>query len=55
VDFSGSKLHAFVSPERASPQFLEGELNSRGFGPVAIKLILPSLEDVFIATVRKAG
>lgn len=55
VEPSGPTLHLFLSPQRTSVQALERALNERGLGPISFKPIMPSLEDVFIAVIRKAS
>jgi ABC-2 type transport system ATP-binding protein len=49
VESSGDSLHVLLSPAATSPQRLQETI-----GPVAFRQITPSLEDVFIATIRKA-
>jgi ABC-2 type transport system ATP-binding protein len=51
---SGAKLHLFVTPE-TSPDSLLQALIGRGLPPSEFEKIVPSLEDVFIDLVRKAG
>ncbi len=48
VESSGDSLHVIISPGKTSPERLQETV-----GPVAFRPILPSLEDVFIATIRK--
>src|ERR1700733_9067647 len=48
VESSGDSLHVLLSPAQTSPQRLQETI-----GPVPFRQITPSLEDVFIATVRK--
>jgi len=55
VEPSGATLHLFLSPGRASPEDLTRALERKGLGPVVFRPIEPSLEDVFIALVRKSG
>ena len=50
VEPAGSTLHVFLEPHRTTPQALQGEI-----GPSTFRQIVPSLEDVFIAMIRKAG
>ncbi len=45
---AGSKLHLFLSPAKTSPERLRALI-----GPAEFREIVPSLEDVFIGTVRK--
>jgi ABC-2 type transport system ATP-binding protein len=54
VEPSGATLHLFLKPERTSAENLRRELERNGRGPAVFQRILPSLEDVFIALVRKA-
>jgi ABC-2 type transport system ATP-binding protein len=49
VESSGNALHVLLSPSRTSPQRLQETI-----GPANFRLITPSLEDVFIATIRTA-
>ncbi len=51
---SGPVLHVFLSSVRTSPEQLRQRLEQIGLGPVSVQLILPSLEDVFIALIRKS-
>ena len=51
---AGAALHVFLASEGASATALEGTLAERGLGPAVFKPIVPSLEDVFIAILRKA-
>jgi ABC-2 type transport system ATP-binding protein len=55
VEPSGATLHLFLSPEQTSTEALSETINSSGLGPVSFEPITPSLEDVFIALIRKAG
>jgi ABC-2 type transport system ATP-binding protein len=50
VEASGATLHVLLSPLKTSPETLQ-----RTIGPAAFREITPTLEDVFIATIRKAG
>jgi ABC-2 type transport system ATP-binding protein len=53
VAFFGNQLHAVVTaPEVA--QTLQHLLETRGFGPVEVRPVPPSLEDVFIRSIREA-
>jgi ABC-2 type transport system ATP-binding protein len=54
VEPSGATLHLFLKPERTSAENLRRDLERSGRGPAVFQRILPSLEDVFIALVRKA-
>ena len=55
VEPSGATLHIFLSPMQTSPAELERMLDEKGLGPAVFKPIPPSLEDVFIALIRKAS
>ncbi len=48
VESSGDSLHVLISPDKTSPTLLQETI-----GPVTFRPITPSLEDVFIATIRK--
>jgi len=48
VESSGDSLHVLISPGKTSPTLLQETI-----GPVTFRPITPSLEDVFIATIRK--
>lgn len=50
---SGSVLHLFFSPQLVSTEVFERAINEKRLGPAVFKPIIPSLEDVFIATIRK--
>jgi hypothetical protein len=54
VEPSGATLHLFLSSAKTSPQTLGSMLEKDGHGPAVFQRIIPSLEDVFIAQVRKA-
>ena len=54
VEPSGATVHLFLEPERTSPEALTRLLEQGGSGPASFRSIVPSLEDVFIAMVRKA-
>jgi ABC-2 type transport system ATP-binding protein len=53
VEPSGATLHLFLSPARTSVGRLRRELGERGLGSAVFKQITPSLEDAFIALIRK--
>ena len=53
VEFAGAVLHLFLSPSGASPEELKKSLEEAGCAPAQLTSITPSLEDVFIALVRK--
>jgi ABC-2 type transport system ATP-binding protein len=48
VEPSGATLHMFIAPDKTSPEKLK-----KLTGPAEFRQIVPSLEDVFIALVRK--
>jgi hypothetical protein len=54
VEPSGATLHLFLSAAQTSPEALRRKLEQDGHGPAVFQRIVPSLEDVFIAQVRKA-
>jgi len=49
----GDRLHAVVADPAMAPQ-VEAGLAGAGFAPVAVRIIDPSLEDVFIHVIRDA-
>ena len=49
VESSGDSLHVLIAPAKTSPEQLQQKI-----GPVTFRPIMPSLEDIFIATIRKA-
>ncbi len=53
VEPSGDKLHVFLDRSRTSPALLARGLEDLGGGPAEFREIEPSLEDVFIALIRK--
>jgi len=53
VEFAGAVLHLFLFPSSSTPAELERSLEEAGCGPAQLTPIKPSLEDVFIALVRK--
>jgi ABC-2 type transport system ATP-binding protein len=55
VESTGASLHLFLSPALTSAETLERELEVAGIGGSTFQPIVPSLEDIFIATVRKSG
>jgi len=55
VEPSGMMLHLFLSPQRTSVEVLTGALTQKGLGPAVFTPIVPSLEDVFIALIRRAA
>jgi ABC-2 type transport system ATP-binding protein len=52
---AGGAIHLFLSPSVTSPENLETQLIQAGLGPATFNRIIPSLEDVFIAQIRKSG
>ena len=54
VEAFGSELHLFLSPAQASSARLSEDATRRGLGQVQIQRVTPSLEDIFIAMIRKA-
>jgi ABC-2 type transport system ATP-binding protein len=55
VEPAGSALHLFLSPSRTSDAVLRKELEGQGLEGADFNRIVPSLEDVFIALIRKTG
>ncbi len=55
VEPAGATLHLFLTPSATSPEELQRAVTGAGLGPVTFQQIEPSLEDVFIALIRKAG
>jgi len=53
VEASGPTLHLFLMPRETSAEKLAAALNAKGLGPAEFREITPSLEDVFIALIRK--
>jgi drug efflux transport system ATP-binding protein len=53
VEPSGPMLHLFLRPGASSPEQLTAALEGKGITRVGFKPITPSLEDVFIAMIRK--
>jgi ABC-2 type transport system ATP-binding protein len=54
VEPAGATLHLFLTRSRTSAEDLRRKLDQSGRGPATFQRIVPSLEDVFIAQVRKA-
>ncbi|MBI4456087.1 MAG: ABC transporter ATP-binding protein [Acidobacteria bacterium] len=52
---SGETLHVFLSPSRTSAEIVQDALAANGLGPSVFRSIVPSVEDVFIALIEKAG
>jgi ABC-2 type transport system ATP-binding protein len=55
VEPAGAVLHLFLFPDRTSVSSLESSLTQAGLGPSEFRQMTPSLEDVFIASIRKAA
>jgi ABC-2 type transport system ATP-binding protein len=55
VESAGPVLHLFLDPQLTSAAELTALLDRQELGPVQFKRITPTLEDVFITEVRKAG
>jgi hypothetical protein len=53
VEPAGSVLHLFLYPGVTSAASLERSLNQAGLGPAVFSQMIPSLEDVFIASISK--
>jgi ABC-2 type transport system ATP-binding protein len=54
VEPAGATLHLFLSPAQTSVDRLEKEAAARGLSGLSFRRIVPSLEDAFIALIRKA-
>ena len=54
VEPAGAALHLFMMPERTSVEALEAALRSAALPAASFEKITPSLEDVFIALIRKS-
>jgi ABC-2 type transport system ATP-binding protein len=54
ADLAGPVLHLLVSPGH-DPRRLQEQLVTAGLGPAVIRQIVPSLEDVFLASLREAS
>ncbi|MBM3734812.1 MAG: ABC transporter ATP-binding protein [Acidobacteria bacterium] len=52
ADLTGSALHVFVRPGGPDEEAVRAYLAGRGISDAQARRILPSLEDVFIATIR---
>ena len=50
---AGAAVHVYLDLERVGPTALEDSLARAGLGPAKLRPIAPSLEDVFIALIRK--
>ena len=55
VEPAGATLHVFLTPSVTTVEELQKAVMTKGLEPVSFKQIVPSLEDVFIALIRKAG
>jgi len=55
VEPAGSTLHLFIAPAETSPEVLSRMLEQKGLGGVAFNRIVPTLEDTFIALIRKTA
>jgi ABC-2 type transport system ATP-binding protein len=55
AESAGPVLHLFLDPALTSPAKLAEVLDGQGLGPAQFKRTTPTLEDVFIAEVRKAS
>ncbi len=53
VESAGASLHLFLYPAETSSETLEKALGEAGFGQASLRSIDPSLEDVFIASIRR--
>jgi ABC-2 type transport system ATP-binding protein len=54
VEPAGAALHLFAAPGATTAENLRSSLDTAGLGPAVVARITPSLEDVFIALIRKA-
>jgi ABC-2 type transport system ATP-binding protein len=54
VEPAGSSLHLFLSPTLTSRESLEKAMAEAGFRSTEFRKIVPSLEDAFIALIRKS-
>jgi ABC-2 type transport system ATP-binding protein len=52
---AGATLHVFLNRSASSEEALKEALEQKRLGPVTLRRINPSLEDVFIALIQKAG
>lgn len=51
VEPAGAALHVFVSPQGPTEDALRSTLAKQGFDEIHLRVIVPSLEDVFIASI----
>jgi ABC-2 type transport system ATP-binding protein len=54
VEPAGSSLHLFLAPARTSAEVLQKAMAEAGFSSTEFRRIVPSLEDAFIALIRKS-
>ena len=50
---AGAELHAYIEPSRGTAADVERALREAGFAGASLRPINPSLEDVFIALIRR--
>jgi drug efflux transport system ATP-binding protein len=55
VEPAGAALHLFLYPDRTSATSLQESLMQAGLGQAEFRQMTPSLEDVFIASIRKVA
>ncbi len=55
AESAGAEVHFFLDPRRTTPEEVESSLRGAGLPPKVLRMIEPSLEDVFIALIRKAA
>jgi len=55
VEPAGAVLHLFLYPDRTSAASLQRSLKEAGLGQAEFRQMVPSLEDVFIASIRKVA
>jgi hypothetical protein len=54
VEPFGAALHLFLTPGLTSVEALEKEAGKEGIEPVVFRPMAPSLEDAFIALIKKS-